>query len=139
MSYHKLIIVGNLGNDPEMRYTPSGQGVTNFSVASNRAFTDSNGQSVKETVWFRISVWGKQAESCNQYLTKGKMVLIEGELRPDRDTGRPRIWTTKDGKPSASYDVYARNVRFLSAKGAEVEPEFGEMEGGELGEEDIPF
>ncbi len=66
--YQKIVIVGNLGRDPEMRYTPSGQAVTNFSVATNRQYTSSDGQKVKETVWFRISAWGRQAETCNQYL-----------------------------------------------------------------------
>jgi len=138
MSYHKLIIVGHLGRDPEMRYTPSGQAVTRLTVAANRNYTDSNGQQIKETIWFNVSVWGKQAESCNQYLQKGRMVLVEGELRPDRETGRPRIWTRADGSSSASYDINGRNVRFLSTKGA-VQEEAKEAEEGDLGEEDIPF
>lgn len=138
MSYHKLIIVGHLGRDPEMRYTPSGQAVTRLTVAANRNYTDSNGQQIKETIWFNVSVWGKQAESCNQYLQKGRMVLVEGELRPDRETGRPRIWTRADGSSSASYDINGRNVRFLSTKGAAQE-EAKEAEEGDLGEEDIPF
>src|ERR1700690_3963596 len=75
--FHTIIIVGNLGKDPEMRYTPSGQAVTSFSVASNRSWTDSNGQKQTEVIWFRISAWGKQAEICNQYLKKGSKVLIE--------------------------------------------------------------
>ncbi len=69
--YHTLIIVGNVGRDPEMRYTPSGQPVTSFSVATSRQYTGSNGQPVKETIWFKITTWGKQAEVCNQYLKKG--------------------------------------------------------------------
>ena len=87
--YHTIIIVGNLGKDPEMRYTPSGQAVTSFSVASNRSWTDSNGQKQTEVIWFRISAWGKQAEICNQYLKKGSKVLIEGRLTPDKSTGGP--------------------------------------------------
>jgi len=69
--FHTLIIVGNVGRDPEMRYTPSGQAVTSFSVASNRRYTSSNGEQVNETIWFRVSAWGKQAEICNQFLKKG--------------------------------------------------------------------
>ena len=85
--YHTIIIVGNLGKDPEMRYTPSGQAVTSFSVATSRQYTGQNGQKVKETIWFRVSAWGKQAETCNQYLRKGSKVLVEGRLTPDPSTG----------------------------------------------------
>jgi single-strand DNA-binding protein len=67
MSFQTIIIVGHLGRDPEMRYTPAGQAVTNFNLAANRQYTDSSGQVVKETTWFRVSAWGKTAENCNQY------------------------------------------------------------------------
>lgn len=113
--YHTIIIVGNLGRDPEMRYTPSGQAVTNFSVATSRKYTDSSGQLVDETTWFRISAWGKQAETCNQYLRKGSRVLVEGRLNPDRATGGPRIWQGQNGA-GASYEVTASIVRFLSTR-----------------------
>jgi single-strand DNA-binding protein len=116
MMYQKTIIVGNLGGDPEMRYTPSGQAVTNFSVATNRQYTASDGQKVKETVWFRVSAWGKQAESCNQYLNKGSSVLVEGRLTADPATGGPRIWNKQDGTPSASFELTADTVRFLSTR-----------------------
>src|SRR3990170_4523494 len=102
--FHKVILVGNLGRDPEMRYTPSGQAVTNLSVATNRTYTDSSGSQVKETAWFRVSVWGKQAETCHQYLRKGRQVLVEGRLVPD-DNGNPRIWNRQDGTPAASFEV----------------------------------
>ena len=114
--WHTLIIVGNLGKDPEMRYTPSGQAVTSFNVASSRQYTGSNGQTVKETAWFRISAWGKQAETCNQYLKKGSKVLVEGRLVPDLATGGPKTYTKKDGTAGASYDVYANTIRFLSSR-----------------------
>ncbi len=107
--YHTIIIVGNLGRDPEMRYTPSGQAVTSFSVASSRQYTGANGQKVKETIWFRISAWGKQAEICNTYLRKGSKVLVEGRLVPDSN-GNPRIWTRQDGTSGASYEVSASTV-----------------------------
>jgi single-strand DNA-binding protein len=113
--WHTLIIVGNLGKDPEMRYTPSGQAVTNFNVATNRQYTDSHGEQVKETVWFRVSAWGKSAESCNQFLRKGSKVLIEGRLVPDPKTGGPRVWDGQNG-PGASYEVTASFVRFLSSR-----------------------
>ncbi len=114
--FHTIIIVGNLGKDPEMRYTPSGQAVTNFNVATNRQYTDSSGQQVKETIWFRVSTWGKQAETCNQYLKKGAKVLVEGRLVADPATGGPRIWTRQDGSSAASFEVSAANVRFLSSR-----------------------
>jgi single-strand DNA-binding protein len=135
--YHTIIIAGNLGRDPEMRYTPGGQAVTNFSVATNRQYTASDGQQVKETIWFRISTWGKTAEICNQYLKKGSKVLVEGRLVPDASSGGPRIWTRQDGTPAASFEVSANTVRFLSARGEE---EAG-MPAGQEGaaEDDIPF
>lgn len=120
--YHKVIIVGNLGRAPEMRYTPSGQAVTSFSVATNRQYTASNGERVKETTWFRITVWGRMAEVCNQYLSKGSKVLIEGRLQSDPATGGPRTWTGNDGVVRASYEVTAEVVKFLSSRN-EVESE----------------
>ena len=114
--YHTIIIVGNLGKDPEMRYTPSGQAVTNFSVATNRQYAGSDGQTVKETIWFRVSTWGKLAETCNQYLKKGRQVLIEGRLVPDNGTGGPRLWTRQDGTAAASFEVSATTVRFLGGR-----------------------
>jgi single-strand DNA-binding protein len=136
--YHTIIIVGNLGRDPEMRYTPGGQAVTTLNVATNRQYTSSDGTAVKETIWFRVSVWGKAAESSNQFLRKGSKVLIEGRLVPDAGTGGPRIWTRQDGTPGASFEVSANTVRFLSSRGeTEGEATFGEV--GAAGEEDIPF
>jgi single-strand DNA-binding protein len=114
--YQKLVIVGNLGTDPEMRYTSSGQAVTHFNVATNRRWTDNNGQQQEETVWFRVSVWGKQAEACNQYLSKGQKVLVEGRLTADKESGGPRVWTDQNGKPKASYEVSAFEVRFLGTR-----------------------
>ncbi|HEX9018023.1 MAG TPA: single-stranded DNA-binding protein [Anaerolineaceae bacterium] len=137
MSFHTIILIGNLGRDPEMRYTPSGQPVTSFSVASNRSYTGSDGQKVDETIWFRITAWGKQAETCNQFLRKGSKVLVEGRLVPDKNGG-PRIWQKQDGTSGASFEVTASTVRFLSTRG---EGGSGEpaMEGGGPGEDDIPF
>ena len=115
MSHHTLIIVGRLGRDPEMRYTPSGQAVTNFSVATNRQYTNSNGERIKETIWFRVSAWDKIAENCNTFLHKGNLVLVEGRLIPDPNTGRPRIWQGQNG-PGASFEVNASIVRFLTGR-----------------------
>ncbi len=142
--YHTIIIVGNLGKDPEMRYTPSGQAVTSFSVASNRKYTSSNGEQVNETIWFRISAWGKQAEICNQYLKKGSKVLVEGRLTPDKNTGGPRIWQKQDGSSGASFEVTAGTVRFLSTRadgdsgGSGISADSGDMATAPA-EDDIPF
>lgn len=132
--YHTLIIVGNLGRDPEMRYTPSGQAVTNFSLASSRSYMGKDGQRVKETIWFRITVWGKQAESCNNYLQKGSKVLVEGRINPD-ENGNPRIWNRQDGTPAASFEVTAMTVRFLDSRTG------GETSSDNVvdNEEEIPF
>lgn len=116
--YQKVVIVGNLGTDPELRYTQSGQGVCNFSVATNRRWTGGDGQLQEETVWFRVSVWGKQAETCNQYLEKGRQVLCEGRLTVDRESGGPRVWQGQDGKWRASYEMSAFEVKFLSGGGS---------------------
>src|SRR5262245_51745916 len=139
--YHTLIIVGNVGKDPEMRYTPSGQAVTSFSVATNRQYTTGNGEQVKETVWFRVTTWGKQAEICNQYVKKGMKVLVEGRLTPDKATGGPRIWTKQDGSAGSSFEVTAGTVRFLSNRGESGDvPMSSGMEHAEIpAEDDIPF
>lgn len=139
MSFHTLIIVGNLGKDPEMRYTPAGQAVTSFSVASTRKYTNSGGQQVKETVWFRVSVWGKMAENCNTYLKKGSKVLVEGRLVPG-ENGSPRIFTRQDGTSGASFEVNAQTVNFLSTRGegGETPVEGGMADAGDEGDS-IPF
>jgi len=141
--FHTLIIVGNVGRDPEMRYTPSGQAVTSFSVATSRNYSNSQGQQVKETIWFRVSAWGKQAETCSQYLHKGSKVLVEGRLTPDISSGGPRVWTRQDGTPSASYEVSASTVRFLSPKGetGDQEPAGDDMadSGSAPASDEIPF
>ena len=115
--YQKLIIVGNLGRDPEMRYTSDGTPVTNFSVATNRKWNNPDGSQGEETVWFRVSAWRRLAETCNQYLQKGRLVLIEGQLKPDPATGGPRMWTGNDGVARASYEVTALTVKFLGGRG----------------------
>jgi single-strand DNA-binding protein len=114
--YQQIVVVGNLGRDPEMRYTASGTPVTSMNVATNRKYTGSDGQVVKETTWFRVSVFGKQAEACAQYLKKGSSVLVEGRLNPDPNTGGPKVFTRQDGTVSASFEIAANTVRFLSAR-----------------------
>ena len=78
---NKIIVIGNLGRDPEMRYTPNGQAVTSFSIASSRKHTTAVGEQREETEWFSCQAWGKLAETCNQYLTKGQQVYVEGRLK----------------------------------------------------------
>jgi single-strand DNA-binding protein len=137
--YQNLIIVGNLGRDPEMRYTPSGQAVTNFNVATNRKYTTSDGNKVEETTWFRISTWGKTAEVCNQYLKKGSKVLVEGRLNPDPETGGPKIWTRQDGTSAASFELTASQVRFLSTRVEDEGAYTADNSQGISEPEDIPF
>jgi single-strand DNA-binding protein len=142
MSFQTIIIAGNLGRDPEMRYTPSGQAVTNFSVAVNESFTSSSGERIQRTIWFRVSAWGKQAETCNQYLKKGRMVLVEGRLTTDPNTGGPRIWTAQDGTARASFEISAQTVRFLSSRAeGDTSAASSPMDAGDMlpPEDDIPF
>lgn len=134
--YQRLIIVGRLGQDPEMRYTPQGMAVASFSVATDRRWTDQSGQRQERTTWFRVSVWGKQAEACNQYLAKGRMVLVEGEL------SEPQPYQRKDnGEWAASLDVRASNVRFLGGADSTsaTQARASEPNDSDLGDETIPF
>jgi len=140
MAYQKLIIVGNLGRDPEMRYMPDGTPVTNLSIATNRKWNNPDGSQGEETTWFRVTCWRKTAEIAAQYLTKGREVMIEGRLTPDKATGGPKIWTRQDGSAGASYEVTADRLVLLSgrgeaggAPGAAEAPEEYEVES------DIPF
>ncbi len=128
--YQRIIIIGNLGRDPEMRYTPDGNAVTSFSVATSRKYKEIN-----ETTWFRVTVWGKQAESCNQYLKKGSKVLVEGRLVPDLETGGPKVFQRKDNTYGASFEISAMTVRFLSSR---VETAEGE-DVSSVDEDEIPF
>ena len=126
--FQTIILAGNLGKDPEMRYTPGGQAVTTLSVASNRTYTDSSGNQVKQTIWFRVSVWGKQAEQCNQFLTKGQQVYVEGRLHA-------RNWQGQDGQMRTSLEVTANRVVFLGrASGTATLPDEGD-----IAPSDIPF
>jgi len=105
--YQKLIIVGNLGRDPDKRYTPDGTPSCSFSVAVNKAWTTKDGQQHKQTVWFAVTAWRRLAEVCEQYLHKGDLVLVEGELR------EARAWQGRDGEWNASLEVTPSLVKFL--------------------------
>ena len=142
--YEKIIIVGNLGRDPEMRYMADGTAVTNLSVATNRRWNDPNsGEQREQTTWFRVSVWGRQAETVNQYLSKGRRVLVEGRLEADPETGGPRLFTRQDGTVGASYEIRAFLVRFLGGRDETYETydagQPGASDSAAEEEDDIPF
>jgi single-strand DNA-binding protein len=140
--YQKIIVVGNVGRDPEMRYMPDGTAVTSFSVATNRRWTDkATGQPVDETTWFRVSVWGRRAEVANEYLSKGSKVLVEGRIKPDPNTGGPRLWTRQDGTVGASFEITADNFSFVGSKADAGEYVGDEGAGGAAAQEEdeIPF
>ena len=105
-SFSQTIVVGNLGNDPEMRYTPDGTPVCSFSLAVNRRWTNQDGTSGEKVTWYKVSTWRKLAESCNQYLTKGRQVLVTGEIGAS-------AWTDEKGEARATLELTARDVRFL--------------------------
>ena len=134
--YNKITFVGHLGNDPEMRYTPSGKPVTTFNVASNDQYINERGETVKVTTWFRCTAWGKSAEVHNQYLRKGSKVLVEGKLYPDPKTGRPEIWTRQDGTAAADYNVNVKELYFLDSKNGNGGPSEAPTS---TVEEEIPF
>jgi single-strand DNA-binding protein len=142
MTYQSITIVGNLGRDPEMRYTPSGQPVTNFNVATNRQYKAKDGTDVKETTWFRVTTWARTAEVCNQYLKQGSQVLVEGRLTPDPTTGGPKVYGRGDGTMGASFELNASNVRFLSGSvggGGATPPDPNATQTAPPKDEDIPF
>jgi single-strand DNA-binding protein len=107
---NKVILIGNLGKDPEVRFTPGGQAVANFTIATNESWTDKQGQKQERTEWHRIVVWGKLAELCGEYLSKGRQCFVEGRLQT-------REWTDKEGKKNYTTEVVAQNVQFLGSRG----------------------
>jgi single-strand DNA-binding protein len=107
-SLNKVMIIGNLGREPEMRYTPSGKPLTKFRVATNRRWTTPDGEEQTETEWFNVVTWGKLAEICNQYLTKGERVYIEGRLHT-------RHWTDEDGNHQSATEVVAQEMIMLGS------------------------
>jgi len=117
MTVAEITVIGHLGKNPEMKYLPSGKAVTNFSVATTRKWKDNSNQEVKETTWFRISVFDKVAENCNKYLVKGSQVYVKGRLNVDNETGGPRLFKRQDGSMGSSYEITAQDVRFLGSKG----------------------
>jgi single-strand DNA-binding protein len=142
--FHKVTIIGNLGRDPELKYTPSGDPFVSFSVATNRKWTNQDGSQGEETIWFRCTAWRKTAETINQYLSKGRQVYIEGRLQPDKATGNPRVFTKNDGSTGASYEILVDTIKFLGGAGGR-SGEAGESTGtgheppAVPGENEIPF
>lgn len=139
--YQQITLIGNLGSDPEMRYTPSGQPVTTFRMAVSRTWVGADGQRQEKTTWFRVTAWRKLAETASQYLTKGSKVLVVGEVE------EANAYMDKEGKPRASLEVTANVIRFLTPRGeaaamgassgSGAAAEHGP--GPELHDEDIPF
>jgi single-strand DNA-binding protein len=140
---NKVILVGNLGVDPEVRFTPSGQAVANFRIATSESWKDKDGQKQERTEWHRIVVWGKLGELCGEYLKKGRQVYLEGRLQT-------REWSDKEGKKNYTTEVVVSNVCFLGsgAEGRKMEGGGRREEGGMQGyppdgpepmDDDIPF
>ncbi len=123
MTLNRMTAIGNLGSDPEMRYTPGGNPVTTFSVAVNRSFNTQDGERHEETEWFRVVAWNQLAERCNQYLNKGQKVYVDGRIRTDR-------WEGRDGTARTTIEIVAQNVVFMSRP--------NEGGGGMPREEDYP-
>jgi len=138
-SLNKVMIIGNLGSDPEMRFTPNGNPVTSLRVATSRVYTTAEGERKQETEWFTVVAWNKLAESCNQFLTKGRLVYVEGRLRT-------RTWESQDGQKHYRTEIIASSVTFLDRQASAAlqeekvdEEKVEEAEAGELEPEDIPF
>jgi single-strand DNA-binding protein len=145
MSFNRIILVGNLGRDPELRYTAQGTPVCTFSIATNERRKDRNGEMQDQTTWFRVTLWNRQAETASQYLQKGRQVYIEGRLRVEE-------YIDRDGKPRQSLEVTATDMQFVGTRGDENFSERAasasagstgsgpsEAPGGDLSDDDIPF
>src|SRR5574337_1471322 len=137
MSVNKAILVGNLGRDPEVRFTPSGRAVAKFPLATSERWTDQEGNRQERTEWHNVVVWGKQAETCGQYLAKGRQVFVEGSIRT-------RQYDDKDGNKRYITEIVARDVRFLgggsrAGTDSSVNVPPGEDVGPPAGDDDIPF
>lgn len=132
--YQSTTVIGRLGRDPEMRYTQDGTPVTSFSIATSRKWTNAEGQQQEKTTWFRVTAWRKLGETCNQYLTKGQLVLVEGDVDAS-------AWSDKaSGEARATLELRARTVRFLSPKGEKPEaPAEGAPAAAPEAEEELPF
>ena len=115
MSMNKILVIGNVGSDPEMRYTPNGTAVTSFSLATNRVYTNASGERKEETEWFTVNAWGREAENSNQYVTKGMKIYAEGRLKTD-------TWTGNDGQARFRLQINADRILFLDRSGETSQP-----------------
>jgi len=131
MSFNKIILVGNLGRDPELRYTPQGNAGCNFSMATNEKRRDKNGEFQNLTTWFRVTLWGRQAENANKYLQKGNPVYIEGRLKLDE-------WTDRDGNTRQTLDVTATEMQFLGSGAGRDDQMSAAASGGGGGDNEFP-
>ncbi len=111
---HKTMLIGNLGADPVQREVGNSS-VTNFTVAVNEHWKDTEGEHQERTLWYNISAWGKLGENCTKHLHKGRKVYVEGQLVADEGTGGPRTWLREDGAPAAAFDLRAESIEFLDA------------------------
>ena len=133
LTLNKVMIIGNVGADPEMRFTPNGNPVTSFRVATNRAYTTPNGERKQETEWFTVVAWNRLAENCNQFLTKGRLVYAEGRFHT-------RSWEGQDGQKRTRTELIANRVLFLDKQGVAPLPgEGGEEAGAAVAESDDDF
>ena len=130
-SLNRVLLIGNLTRDPELRYLPSGQAVTTFTVAVNRAYTAGTGERKEETSFIRVVVWARRAEVCNEFLRKGSPVFVEGRLQS-------RTWEAQDGTKRSSIEVVANDVQFLRRAPREGEAEPIQLPEEPLGEEASP-
>ncbi|MDD5338328.1 MAG: single-stranded DNA-binding protein [Dehalococcoidales bacterium] len=133
-SLNKVIIIGNVGNEPEMRFTPNGKPVTSFSVATNWVYTTPEGERRQETEWFNVVAWNRLAEQCNQFLAKGKLVYTEGRIHT-------RNWEGQDGQAHSKMEVVANRVIFLDRKAAvgAIDEKTDDPSTAEMEPEDLPF
>lgn len=140
-SLNKIMVIGNCGRDPELRMTPNGKPVASFSVAVNRGFTGASGEREEQTEWFNIVAWNRLAEICQQYLTKGRLVYVEGRLQT-------RKWTDRENQPRTTVEIVANDVQFLSgprdreaagAGAATGAARPAEAEAGTFDPDEIPF
>lgn len=140
MSFNKITLVGNLGKDPDFRYTPQGNPVCTISLATNERKRDKSGEFQDVTTWFRVTLWGKQAETAQKFLTKGSPIYIEGRLRVEE-------WSDRDGKNRYTLDVQATDMQFLgrsegAGSGAAAPPpppSAPDSGGGSNDDDEIPF
>ena len=140
MSFNKIILVGNLGRDPELRYTPQGTPDCSFTLATNERRKDKTGETQDQTTWFRVTLWGRQAETASQYLSKGRPVYVEGRLRVEE-------WTDREGRSRFTLEVHATDMQFIGGRGDEpvgisksdtqAPPEVSPD--SDVGDDDIPF